>query len=249
MSIQSPYRRLPAVLGGTLMLVASVANGQSPGRITGSIADAVTRNPLGSVEVRISGLGRTAVTDAEGRYVIDSVPPGLVRVSAQIIGYVPITTQYYTVRPDTAIDVDFKLAPITVQLDPVEVTARRTPESESSLSTTLITRNQLPASGDVLDALQGTVAGVRVSGEHENRQTTIRGAHTDALYVINGTVVRPPLVFYIDVAEVECVEVRKGFMAAQEFNPSLATPTYSGVILIWTRGSLGNKPQGCTGSP
>ena len=62
-------------------------------------------------------------------------------------------------------------------------------------------------------------------------------------------VVRPPLVFYIDVAEVECVEVRKGFMAAQEFNPSLATQTYSGVILIWTRGSLGNKPQGCTGSP
>jgi hypothetical protein len=248
MSFQRPYSAFPAVLGGALILAASVASAQSTGRITGSIADAVTQNPLARVDVSVSGFDRTAVTDAEGRYVIDSVPPGLVRVSVQIIGYVPITTQYYTIRPDTSIDVDFKLAPITVQLDPVEVTARRSPESESNLTTTLITRDQLPASGDILGALQGTVAGLRVSGEKEGRRTSIRMSHTDALYVINGTVVRPPLVFYIDVAEVECVEVRKGFMAAQEFNPSLATPTYSGVILIWTRGSLGNKPRGCAGS-
>ena len=90
------------------------------------------------------------MTDAEGRYVIDSVPPGLVRVSAQLIGYLPITTPYYTVRPDSSVDVAFKLAPITVQLDPVEVTAERTPASRSNLTTTLITRDQLPASGDIL---------------------------------------------------------------------------------------------------
>lgn len=249
MSVHRPYRAVTTVLAGALALAASIADAQSPGRITGSIADAVTRTPLASVDVSIAGLGRVAVTDAEGRYSIDSVPPGLVRVSAQTIGYVPITTQYYTVRPDSSIEVDFKLAPITVQLEPVEVTARRTPESESNLTRTLITRDELPPSGDLLDALQGTVAGLRVTGDHENRRTSIRMSHTDALYVINGTVVRPPLVFYIDVAEVECVEVRKGYTAAQEFNPSLATPTYGGVILIWTRGSLGNKPRGCTSSP
>jgi hypothetical protein len=125
MSIHRLFRTVPALLVGALTLATSIADAQSPGRTTGSIADAVTRTPLASVQVSIAGLDRAAVTDAEGRYVIDSVPPGLVRVSAQTIGYVPITTQYYTVRPDSSIEVDFKLAPITVQLDPVEVTARR----------------------------------------------------------------------------------------------------------------------------
>lgn len=239
-------RHYPTALAVVLILAGSSAAAQAPGRITGSIADAVTSKPLVDVEVRIAGSDLRTVTGTEGTYTIEGVPPGLVRVTAQVIGYHPITTPYYSLRPDSSLAVNFKLAPVTVRLDPVEVTADAPASTRTNLSRTVITREQLPASGDLLQNLQGTVVGLRTSGRHDRTQVSIRGSTTEPLYVVDGTVITPPLTFYIDVNEVECVEVRRGYTAAQEFRPSINSETYSGVIIIWTRGSLGEKPRGCT---
>ena len=108
-----------------------------------------------------------------------------------------------------------------------------------------MTKEQLPANGNILYALQGTVAGIRTSGDHESIRVSIRGSRWDAIYVIDGVVVTPPITFHIDASEVECVEVRAGSHAALEFNPSIIGERYSGVILIWTRGSAARKPRGC----
>jgi hypothetical protein len=68
------------------------------------------------------------------------------------------------------------------------------------------------------------------------------------LYVVNGSVITPPLQFYIDAADVDCVEVRRGYRAAQEFRRDILGPIYSGVVLIWTRGSTEPKPAQCYGN-
>jgi hypothetical protein len=95
-----------------------------------------------------------AAADAEVRYSLDSVVPGLIRLKAQSLGYLPITTDYYSVLPDTVVEVDFKLAPVVHELETVEVTAEN-PERcwKRQQGTQLFTKEQLPERGNILDAL------------------------------------------------------------------------------------------------
>ncbi len=244
MVTRSRFRFVILALAPALCLVASTLRAQQSGKVRGRVVDAVSGQPLQSVTVTVVGAELSARTDDDGRYLIEAVPPGLVKVNAQIIGYHPITTPYYNVFPDSATSVNFKLAPLTVQLDPVEVIGER-PEEEFKFGATVITSDRLPARGNVLTSLKGTVAGVDVTGRNEGTRVTIRGSHASALFVVDGVVITPPLTFYIDTRDVECVEVRRGYRAAQEFKPSIHGETYSGVILIWTKGSLGRKPPGC----
>jgi hypothetical protein len=196
--------------------------------------------------VAVLGSNISVGTDEAGTYSIDSVVPGLVRLKAQLLGYVPITTDYYSVMPDTSIQVDFKLAPVAYELDAVEVTAEEPGRRWSrQQGARLLTAEQLPERGNILDALQGVVSGVRVRGRREDTRVVVRGAEADVLYVLDGTALRPPLTFYIDASEVDCVEIRKGFSAVLEFKPPGTGDTYAGVVLIFTEGYIGDRPPGC----
>lgn len=244
MATRSCSRLVILALAPALSLAASTLRAQQPGKVSGRVVDAVSGQPLQSVIVTVVGAELTTRTDDDGRYLIEAVPPGLVKVTAQIIGYHPITTSYYNVFPDSATSVNFRLAPLTVQLDPVEVIGER-PEEEFKFGATVITSDQLPARGDILTSLKGVAAGINVTGRNEDTRVTVRRSHASVLFVVDGVVITPPMTFYIDTQEVECVEVRRGYRAAQEFRPSIHGETYSGVILIWTKGSLGRKPPGC----
>lgn len=227
------------------LLTPPAAHAQASGTIAGVVTNAISGEPVANALVTASGCPDTARTDAEGSYTLATVPPGLVKVHAQIIGYLPITTPYYSVLPDSTTYVDFKLAPLTVWLDTLLITGER-PSRTWAHGSQVVTKEQLPARGDILEALKGVVPGVEVSGRGENMRVISRQSHASMLFVVNGTVVRPPLTFYIDTQDVECVEVRRGYRAVGEFRPSLNAETYSGVILIWTRGSAGRKPPGCS---
>lgn len=234
---------------GLLMLAASIGtaatlSAQNPGEIRGVVTDALSGAPLAGVVVTIVGSDLIATTDGEGAYALP-VPPGLIKVSAQVIGFVPITTPYYSVRPDSTVAVDFRLAPISVALDPVEVTGQRGQRSEVGIGAQVLTPEQLPKRGNILDALTGVVPGLSTTGRRDDTAVRARGSMRQVLYVVNGVVITPPLTFYIDASEVECVEVRRGYHAAAEFRHSLSGETYSGVILIWTTGSNAPKPGSC----
>lgn len=227
------------------LLIAPPVHGQNPGKIRGVIIDAITGAPIAEAAVTVVGSELVALTDAEGAYILAGVPPGLVKVNAQIIGFLPITTPYYSIRPDSTTDVDFRLAPLTVQLDAVEVAGRRNERPGYVVSSRVVTRDQLPARGNILEALSGVVAGVDVQGRRDVTRVKSRGSFNDMLFVVDGTTITPPLSFYIDAADVDCVEVRHGAHAAVEFRRTMIGQTYSGVILIWTRGSSTPRPRNC----
>jgi hypothetical protein len=220
---------------------------QTPGTVKGIVTDAITGAPVKGVEVLVVGAELLASTDDEGQYTIAPVPPGLVKIQAQVIGYVPITTPYYTVLPDSTTMVNFKLAPVFVELDPLEVKGED-PAEEWHFGSQVLTKEQLPGQGNILDAVGGLVAGVTKSGRYDRTRLRVRGSRNEVLYVVNGSVITPPLQFYIDAADVECVDVRRGDRAAQEFRRYILGPIYSGVVLIWTRGSTEPKPAQCYGN-
>ena len=242
------YLELMCGLAAILVIAASHrhVHAQSTGRITGKVTDAITGDPVADVMVAVLGATISVGTDEEGVYSIDSVVPGLIRLRAQLLGYLPITTDYYSVLPDTSVEVDFKLAPIVYELDPVEVTAREPGRRwQRQQGAQLFTPEQLPERGNILDALQGVVPGVRVRGRREDTRLVVRGAQADVLYVLDGNVLRPPLTFYVDAQDVDCVEVRKGFSAVMEFKPPGTEAIYAGVVLIFTRDYIGSRPRGC----
>lgn len=237
------YHTLVA-LALAMPVAARGASAQAPGRIAGLVTDAISGAPVANARVTVRGLPDTTMTDAGGWYTLEDVLPGLVKVRAQGIGYVPITTPYYSLMPDSTRYVDFKLAPFTVQLDTLHVTGAR-PERRWVHGSQLITREQLRTPGSILDALRGVVAGVQITGRHDGTRVKARSSRSDMLYVIDGIVVRPPLTFYIDTRDVDCVEIRRGYRAVAEYKPSPVGEPYSGLILIWTRGSSSRRPAGC----
>ncbi len=229
------------------LCVAPLLHSQTSATVSGSIHDAITGSPLADIVVSIVGSTVQSVTDAEGQYTIDSVLPGLVKLNAQGIGYHPITTDYYTALPTEPLDVDFRLAPVIFEVEGVEITADR-PVREYQ-GATVLTSDELPPRGDILNALQGAVPGISVRGRRDNTRVRARGSLSEVLFVIDGVVTTPPLRFYIDAANVDCVEVRRGSLAAQEYRTSINSEIYSGVVLIWTKGAYGPRPQSCYKSP
>ena len=82
-SINMTMRRLRlAALVTAVLVVAPRAHGQATGTITGTVFDSLrTYAPLRDATVMVTENGRTATTDARGRFRIDSVPAGSYRLT------------------------------------------------------------------------------------------------------------------------------------------------------------------------
>ena len=66
------------------------------------------------------------------------------------------------------------------------------------------------------------------------------------LFVVNGVVTTGPVpLFAVSPRDIECVEFRPGRSATLEFRRGFQDGGADGVVLIWTRGSIGRKPAGC----
>lgn len=100
-------------------LLASAALAQTPAAgsaVFGTVVDE-TGQPLPGVNVYLSGTTRGAATDVQGRFRIETVPPGAYRLVASFIGYRTGTQdiRVSAARPETG--------PFAFRLEPVPVTA------------------------------------------------------------------------------------------------------------------------------
>ena len=77
--------------------------------ISGLVVDGETGEPLARAVVTIGGLDIGAETDTLGRYTLTSVLPGLHRVQAFSIGYMPGRKDSVLVDSTSTIRLDFEL--------------------------------------------------------------------------------------------------------------------------------------------
>ena len=147
------FGRIVVVIAG-LVLAAIPAGAQDyRGRLQGAILD-TSQGFLPGVSVTLvntaTAVSVTRVTDAEGRYVIDFVDPGIYTISAELPGFKKATQQNVRVTQRGDMTVNFQLeiggveetilvtaTPITVQFN--------TSSSDLTLERQLI--DQLPLSG------------------------------------------------------------------------------------------------------
>lgn len=80
-----------------LLGLLTAAGAQPTHKIKGTVIDKASRQPLEFINVLILGLGRGAVTDAEGHFNIQEVPSGIYRLQASAVGYKTVLTPEYIV--------------------------------------------------------------------------------------------------------------------------------------------------------
>ena len=106
-------------------------------QVKGTVIDKSSRQPLEFINVMIVGLNKGGVTNAEGKFSIGQVPPGIYRLQASAIGYKTVTTPEYILSTrDLHIQIEMEMEENQTELEGVTVTAspfRRDIESPVSL--------------------------------------------------------------------------------------------------------------------
>jgi len=105
-----------------LLLTNSIIFAQS-GKISGTISDATTGEPLIGVNIIVEGTTLGAATDVDGFYVILNVPPGTYNLKATYIGFAPQTITNLRVNIGQTSQANFILSDQSIQTDVVVVVA------------------------------------------------------------------------------------------------------------------------------
>jgi len=104
-------------------------------QVKGTVIDKSSRQPLEFITVMIVGLNKGGVTNAEGKFSIGQVPPGIYRLQASAIGYKTVTTPEY-ILSTRDLHIQIEMEENQTELEGVTVTAspfRRDIESPVSL--------------------------------------------------------------------------------------------------------------------
>ncbi|MEJ7829998.1 MAG: carboxypeptidase-like regulatory domain-containing protein, partial [Segetibacter sp.] len=134
---------------------------QSTGRISGRITDAQTREPLAGATVALRNGNANAVTDDQGKFVLNNVKPGRYTVVMSFVGYGD-ATQIVQVISGGDVNVDVELSRSTRTEEEVVVTASRRAEkiTRAPASISVINARDLEQSasflpGELASKLQG----------------------------------------------------------------------------------------------
>lgn len=180
---------LSRVLLALLPLVATVMYGQQRGVITGRVLDAVTEQPLVGANVIIVGTTLGAAADAEGRFRIEGLTPGMYSLRTTVVGYAPAITSDVVVTAVKPAAVEIRLSEMLIDVSTVEVVAapfQRMPEAPLSnfLQTNEEIRRLPGGFEDVVRAIS-ILPGVAQAEPGRNDLVVRGGAPSENLYVVN----------------------------------------------------------------
>jgi len=113
---------IPALLGFLVLAPPSVA-GQDRTDLVGLVLDEDGLAPVPGAVVALTGIGRTARTDQEGRFVLEGVPPGTLAIRVEAAGYATLVEPLDVEAGEVSL-VHFHLRPVMALLQGLVVGAR-----------------------------------------------------------------------------------------------------------------------------
>jgi hypothetical protein len=181
-------KKLPRSFFFLIMLLLFMGTGYSQsGKVSGSVTDASTGEPLPFVNVIIMGTTMGAATDIEGVFSIINVPPGTYEVKASAIGYNGVTYQNIQVATGLTTTLDFELSSTEIELkeDVVVIAEKKLIQKDITATTSIVGEDlisELPVT-EITDVLQ-LQAGVTVGAGGDIH---LRGGRTgQIMYQIDG---------------------------------------------------------------
>lgn len=106
-------------------LAVSEVQGQDGARggLRGSVVDADFFVPIGNVGLILEPGGQTAVTDAEGRFFINDLPPGVYRATLQAEGFIRTSKSGIVISSGSVAEANIEMTAQVVELDEFVVQA------------------------------------------------------------------------------------------------------------------------------
>ncbi len=236
-------KRITFVLALLLLCVGQFAYAQTI-KVTGTVTDAATNEPLYGAGVMVKGTTSGVATDANGQYVIN-----VRRDAVLVVSYQGYTTQEVPINGRSVINV--ALQEDATMLETTIVvgygSARKISSVVGSAETVKAKALKDKPIINAGDALQGTAAGLQVytsSGDPAaNVSMRIRGvnslnASTDPLIVLDGNPVLSSIFQTLNAGDIESVTVLKDASATAIYGSRAA----NGVVYITTKKGTTDKP-------
>jgi len=256
---RSCFIPIPVLLMTLLFITSHTETGitqQAFGTVEGTVIEAESNNPLIGTNIVLVGTRFGATTDAEGKYSIPRVPPGVYEVQVSYVGYRSITRDV-TVPANQAVTVDFELEIDVLNLDEVVVTGMGGVQIKEKLGISIAsvkpTEIQAADEPNIIASLTGKAANVEIvktSGDAGTasyiriRGSSSLGLGNQPLFVIDGVPIsnrqenrssgnteNMSRAMDINNEDIESVEVLKGAAAAAIYGSRAA----NGVVLITTK--------------
>ncbi|MFZ4620641.1 MAG: TonB-dependent receptor [Bacteroidota bacterium] len=178
-------------LVSVLFLCSSLIAGTT-GKLSGTVQDNASKEPLTGATVQIVGTMLGAAVDISGSFVILNIPPGTYSVRVSLLGYEPKLTSGVKIVVDQTTTLPIVLKASTVELNEV-VVAAETPAIQKDLtsSRSVISAGKIEALPvSTFTELIGLQAGVIGNGSNLH----IRGGRSNEVsYLIDGAYVQDPL--------------------------------------------------------
>jgi len=207
------------VIYAFLFLLPMLLLAAAGGKISGTITDKETGDPLVGVNVIVEGTAYTlgAATGDNGYYVILNVPVGVYNVRASYIGYKEVVMQNLRISLDLTTEVNFGLERTALEFEEVLVTAERKLFEKSATSSISITTSEelenIPIRGtqNIIANMAGVVT--------QDGYVYIRGGRDDEVgYYVDGVSTINPMtnqnaVHVIDEAIEEIQVLAGGYTA------------------------------------
>jgi TonB-linked SusC/RagA family outer membrane protein len=246
---------------------AALAQAQT-GRVTGTVVDSTTSQPVGNARVAVIGTDIVTGTNSDGRFTLNAVPVGTRQLRITRIGFTPVTRSIAVGEGATA-TISITIGSQAVQLNPVVSIGYGTQRlsdvtgSVATVNTEVLEKSPISS---IDQMLQGTSPGVQVTTASSEPggaiSIRIRGAssitgNSEPLYVIDGfpiendiegssvgnggrdrTTPKNPLVT-LNPNDVESISVLKDASATAIYGARGA----NGVVIITTKQGRGTKPQ------
>ncbi len=228
------------------------------GNLIGRVLDYLTAQPVQGAQIKVVGTNSMAMTDANGQFVMDDLPPGRHLVITEGLGYEE-RTDSVTIFSQETVDVELTMATEALEVDGLVVTARsRFGRTTTSLAGTskradfitradiepLLTRAQ--HAGDVLrimnvpglsirDIYVDDIGGIRVPGlcvEVSRRSAGSSGCNQAAVFLNDVRIPYPDQVLQsLDPNVIERIEILSPVDAQFQYG----TIAGNGAVAIYTR--------------
>jgi len=165
---------------------------QRMGRITGSVMNSMTREPLAGVNISLLGTSLGVASDSAGKFSVLNIPSGRYRVRFSLVGYTPVVYNDVDVNPVTPAVLSCTLVESPVQLSQTDVVAEYSVRSpDLPLSTYSLSVGELRRQPGGFDDVVRTVfvmPGVARVQAGRNDLIIRGGAPSENLYIVDGFV-------------------------------------------------------------
>lgn len=173
------------------LLTACFAFAQNSGSVTGRVIDVKSQLPLEGATVLIEGTTLGVITDAEGYFNMENIPPQAYNITVSYLGYQSQTLYNIIVKSVGTPPLLFKLEEITDELDEIVVTqspfkkSKETPLSTQTFSAVEI--ETYPGGNNDIAKVVQSMPGISPSiGGFRNDIIIRGGAPNETVYYLDG---------------------------------------------------------------